>query len=154
MNPPSPQLDPDAAQRALDVVEFLAKLGGGLLIVWGFIARVAKPFVDWRRKRLQDAIRDALKADLDPLRELPDRVRLALERQDQVFDEIDLFVAVMSDHRERLEEFSGLLDEVGLASRDRRVNAERQRLADDAFAELQGRLRSRRRQDDQLKRAD
>lgn len=149
------QLDvpPDAPQRAAEVLEFLAKLAGALAIVWGFIAKVAKPFVDWRRRRLQEAIRDALRADLDPLRELPSRVELALERQDQVFDEIDLFLEVIADNRDRINEINGFLDEVGFASRDRR-HAERRRTADEAFDELQGRLRSRRRRDDDIKRAD
>ena len=154
MNPPPPDLPPDATQRAADVVEFLATVAGSLLIVWGFIARIAKPFVDWRRDRLRDAIRDALKADLDPLRALPSQVKRALDRQDQVFDEIDLFVAVIADNRERLDDISSLLDEVGYASRDRRTSTERRQLADDAFAELQGRLRSRRRKEDEFKRAD
>lgn len=153
----------DGAELVGAVVEFLAKVAGSLLIVWGFIVRVWKPFVEWRRRRLTDAIRLALKAELEAMAGLPerdqallDKVNLALDRQEQVFSEIDLFVIVMADSRDRMDEVTDLLNVSGFASRDRRPveRTDRRRHADEAMAELQGQLRARRRRTDDARTLD
>lgn len=154
---PSPQeLPPDAAQRAADVFEFLAKLAGSAAIVWGFIAKVLKPYNDWRRRRLVEAIRSALKEELEVISRLEardEKLDLVLERQSQIFEEMDLFMLVTGDAAERLDELQGLLDEVGFASPDRRIEVgdrraaeyDRRRAASLALEQLSQRLTARRR---------
>lgn len=157
MNPPVQDLPPDPAQRVADTVEFLARIAGAALIVWGFIAKAGKPYFQWRQKQFSATIRAVLKEELACLAQLTAReeeinakLDLALERQERVFDELDLFVAVLADSRDRLDEVKDLLNEAGYASRDRRIHSDRRVAADEAMAELQGRLRGRRRQEDHL----
>lgn len=156
MNSPVPQLTPDDADRIADVIEFLAKLAGGLAIVWGFIAKVLKPYVDWRRRRLVEAIRSALKAELEVISRLEERdekIDIVLDRQSQIFEEMDLFMLVAGDAAERLDEVQGLLDEVGFASPERRTEVgdrraaavDRRRAAGLALEQLSHRLTARRR---------
>lgn len=155
MNAPAPDLPPDTAERVADIMEYTAKTAVSLSAVWAFIALIARPFTEWRRKRLREAIREALKPELAAIADMPARetetnrkLDIALRRQDQVFDEIDLFVLVVADNRERLAEMQDLLDSTaGLTAGDRRRNAPgaRRRLADEALQELQGKLRARRR---------
>lgn len=155
---PSPQdLPPDSAERIGDVLEFGAKAALSVGAIWALIARVFKPLAEWTRKRRALAIRAALAPELAVIAALPEReekLDLALERQDRVFDEIDLFVTVMADNRERLDEMNDLLNAHGFASRDRRSASERRQFADEAMAELQGRMVARRRKDDQVIRGD
>jgi hypothetical protein len=158
VNPPPPELPPDAAQRAADTVEYLAKFAGSLGALWLFVAKVAKPFTEWRRKQLTAAIREAMAPELAAIAEIPDRDRevnaklmLSLERQGQVFDELDLFVLVVADLKDRHDETNELLDAAGFGSRERRRGHERRQAADDALAELQGRLVSRRRREEELR---
>jgi hypothetical protein len=158
LNAPGPDLPPDAAQRAADTIEFIAKLAGSLAVVWAFIAKVGKPFTEWRRKQLTAAIREALATELAAIAKIPERdeevnakLMLALERQGQIFDELDLFVMVVAEGRERMDDLSELLDETGFASRERRRNPDRRHAADQALTELQGRLVSRRRREEELR---
>lgn len=157
MNPPPPDVSPEAAQRVANALEWLAKFAGSLLALWLFIARVGKPYFEWRDRQRATTIRAVLREELACLATISEReeangkkLDLALARQDQVFGEIDLFVTVMADNRDRIDELNELLNEAGYASRDRRIAADRRRAADEAMAELQGRLRGRRRHDDQL----
>lgn len=151
MNGAAPDLPPDPAQSALNVLEFLAKAAGAAVIVWGFIKTVGKPYFEWRQRRLNEAITIVLKKELhEHTMEMADRIDLALARQDRVFEEIDLLVVVMADDRDRHDEMTELLNTQGMASKNRRVHADRRQAADEAMAELQGRLRSRRRKTDEI----
>lgn len=156
----TPQLDlpPDTQQRVADTVELFVKLAGALGIVWAFLVKVAKPYREWRHRQLTAAIRTALQPELKVVSELAAannsvsaKLMLALERQSEIFDEFDLFVVVVADNRDRMEEMKELLDEAGFASRDRRQHADRRRRADEAMEQLQGRLIARRRKEDELR---
>lgn len=156
MTPNAPQIPPDAAKHVGDVLEFGGKAAVALGAMWAFVIGVVKPYSAWRSKRRADEIRAALKPELDAIarliareEETDKKLDLVIDRQTQVFDEIDLFMVVVADNRERLDETNGLLDEV-FSSRDRRVHSARRQAADVALAELQGRVRMRRRRTDDL----
>lgn len=157
MNPPAPDLPPDSAQRVLDIAEFLAKFVGSLAAVWIFLRRGGKPAIEWYRKRRIEVIREALKPELDCIAGLPARdertdakLDLSLERQSRIFDELDLLLVVVADGRERQDETNDLLDEV-FATADRRQSTTRRQAAEAALAELQGRVISRRRREEELR---
>lgn len=156
-----PQLTPEMQGRIADVAEWLVKVGGSLALMWGFLARVAKPYVEWRKRKLVESIREAVQPELTVMTSLKadhqaivKKLDVSLARQSELFDEIELFITVIADHHDRLEEVRELLDEAGFASRDRRDppdrERDRRRAADLALEELQGRLRRRRRQDHEV----
>jgi hypothetical protein len=159
VNPPAPQLPPDVGQHLGDVLEYAAKAAVSVGALWAFIAKIAKPFVEWRRHRLTVAIRAALGPELKMVAEIKaseeergELVKLALERQSQLFSEMELFLVVVAEARDRLDDFSALLDEVGFSSRNRRAETtgDRRRMSDEAMAQLQGIVRMRRRRADDL----
>ncbi len=151
MNPPAPQLPPDGADRLADILELLTKAAGLFALAGAFIQWAIKPYIKWRRARLTEAITAALEPAMQTaLEPLKGPVMLSLERQNLIFDELDLFITIVAEHQDRQDETNTLLDEVGLASHDRRVSETRRRRAVEALEELQGRARMRRRRGDDL----
>lgn len=151
MNAPGSEIPQDAAQRAADVLEFLGKAAGSLALLWAFIAKVGKPYIEWRGKRRALEIRSALKTELDCIGKMPEIERdlqLILERQNRVFDELDLIGGIATENHERLDEFRELMDAVGFASRDRRDAEDRRQHVTDALRELNDRRNARRRRTD------
>lgn len=156
MNAPGPQIPPEAAKHVGDVLEFGGKAAVALGAIWAFVIGVVKPYSAWRSKRRAAEIRAALEPELKIIAALRDReeevdrkLQLTLDRQSQVFDELELFLVVVGDNRDRQNETNALLDEV-FASPDRRVNGVRRQAADEALEQLQGRVRMRRRRADDL----
>lgn len=146
-----PMQSTDVRIRAADTLEFLARIAGAGLIVWGFVAKVGKPYFEWRQRKLNEAITAVLKLSLAGYtKEITDKIDIALERQTRVFEEVDLLVVVLADNRDRMDEMKEMLDGAGFSSRNRRVHADRRIAADEAMAELQGRIRGRRRHTDDL----
>lgn len=143
----------DLSSRALGVVEFWAKFAGGAAIVWGFVVKIVKPLMDWRRKRMSDMIRAALKPELDLLQgnstqmqEIAEDVSRMAQRQEEVYMEIDSLLEIAQDNRDRHDETADLLNAMGLSS-DRRLADRRQRV-EELFEGLNDRRKERRRRDD------
>ena len=151
---PAPVPDPELSKRALDTLELWAKVAGSLTALALFVHKILKPYQDWRRKSLADLIREVLKEELEKLDAVVDReeevfVQLGrvLARQDALFADIDAFLEIGSDNRERLDEVNGLLDKIGLTS-DRRAG-DRGRF-DELMEQLHDRRNQRRRLQDQI----
>lgn len=130
MSPTVPTPDPTISKRALDVIQWLATVAGSLAILWGFMAKVGKPFVEWRRRRMAEVIREVLTAELSRLDGICDREEQILDgyqkvlaRQEAIFRDLDMLIEIALDNRDRLDEMNALMDELGLSSRDRRERA-------------------------------
>lgn len=150
MNAPGPELSPEQVQRVGSVLEYSAKAAVSAGVLWAFFAKIAKPFVKWWSARRAVEIRLALKSELDCMNRMPDleeAIKAVLERQTAMFEEMDLFMVVANENHERLDEFRDLMDEVGLASRDRREVADRRQQVTGALKELYERRQGRRRRD-------
>ncbi len=149
----------DVAARVASTLELWAKIGGSLVILWGFIARVYKPFIVWRREHQARVIREVLKpelARLDQVIEHEDgcagRMEQVLDRLRAFFSDHDYLIEIALDNRERLDENNDFLDALGFASRERRTDEQRRQLIDAMVRELVEKRRERRRSVDLLDR--
>lgn len=158
----SPQPEQEIAQRAGDILEFWAKAAGVALAIWQLVERVGKPYFSWRQKRFEASIRAVLKKELeciDGVKEREEEIKSLLERvierQDEIFADLDLFIEVAQDNRDRHDETTELMNALGFASRDRRAGGERRedRTAhiDTLMGELRGRAVERRRRVDDVR---
>lgn len=149
MNAPPPN-DPQITERVADVVELLAKIAGGVGIVWAFLLKGAKPFIEWRRKakgrerlELERHVREMFAAELrafGALSDLPGRFDLLAKDHDILLD-------IALDNRERHDETTALLDFLGFTS-DRRSSDDRREAVADMVNALAERRRDRRRKGD------
>lgn len=149
MNAPPPG-DPEITARVADVVEVLAKVAGALLIVWGFLARVAKPWIEWRRatkararKELEAQMREWFSEELRSF----ELLAALVPRIDVLFQDHDLLLDIAFDNRERHDEMTDLLDTLGFTS-DRRTTDERRDKVTEMVNTLAERRRDRRRKGD------
>lgn len=150
------QLDnSDAAAAAVNTLEWLAKLAGSLVILWGFIARVLKPYSEWRRKHLAGVMREVLKDELAAMARITANEELCAQRLDAavgkmeaLYEEHDTHGEGMAMLTETVEEIYGLLDALGLHANDRRDGDERRVELGEMMANLADRRRQRRRRSD------
>lgn len=146
MNAPAPT-DPHISERVASTLELLAKVAGSLTAVWLFLARVVKPYLDWRRASIGRTIREALKPELEQLSAIMEqegdcatRMEQILKEQQLLFGDLDMLLDVVLDNSDRIDETNALLDAVGFAA-ERRTSADR---TDDMIENLK-RLSERRR---------
>lgn len=147
MNPPAAP-DPDLQRRALDLAEWLAKLGGVIAAVWAAVEKIAKPYQTWRKQRLANEIRASLVPELGKLEKLSictDRIEIVLDRQTVLFDDIDSFLHVAQTNTDRIDETNDLLDAVGFTSLNRRVDDARRQQIDEMLTALRDRQQARKR---------
>jgi hypothetical protein len=128
MNPPSP--DAGNAERVKDTVQLLVETGGLLGMLWAFIARVLKPYHDYRQAQLARTIREVMVPVLAP-----------------IHDDHDLLIDIALDNRDRHDETNELLDFLGFTS-DRRTTSERRDEVAQMVTTLAERRRVRRRSTD------
>lgn len=126
------QPEQEIAARAGDVLEFWAKAAGVALALWQLVERVGKPYFAWRQKRFDASIRAVLKAELECINSVVEReeeikglLERIIERQDEIFADIDLFIEVAQDNRDRHDETAELLNALGYSSKDRRTTERR-----------------------------
>jgi hypothetical protein len=150
MNAPAPT-DPQIAEKVASVVELYAKIAGALGAVWLGLAKVAKPYQEWKREHLATTMRDIFAAELTQLAEAveaetscAERMAKVLQRQEDLFDEFDLVIAVVHDTRDRQDETNQLLDALAFTS-DRRSNGDRRAQVDEMIASLHESRNARRR---------
>jgi hypothetical protein len=125
MNPPAG--DPHLSERAADTIELLAKSGGLLAMLWAFIARVLKPYHEYRQAQLARTIRAVVEPMLKP-----------------ILRDHDVLVDIALDNRERHDETNELLNFLGFTS-DRRTSDERREEVSEMVHGLAERRRERRR---------
>jgi hypothetical protein len=125
VNPPAN--DPHLSERAADTIELLVKAGGLMGMLWAFIARVLKPYHEYRQQQLARTIRSVVAPMLEP-----------------ILKDHDVLVEIALDNRERHDETNGLLDFLGFTS-DRRTNEERREEVSQMVHALTERRRERRR---------
>jgi hypothetical protein len=153
--PPPP--DAETARVLNDVLEWGGKAAVSLASIWGFVALIAKPFMEWRKRRdgerrreLAVEIHDILKPELERLEKVglcADRIEMVLQRQSALFSDIDDFLSIAHTNVERLDEMNDLLDAVGFST-DRRVDDEQRAHVAHLLSTLRDRQRARRRGDD------
>jgi hypothetical protein len=145
---------PDFQKRAIDFADYAARLAAAAIAVWGLSEKVVKPFTEWRRRMTEERkralaieMREILKPELDRLATLgqcADRIELVLKRQGVLFEDIDDFLEIATNSRDRLDETNELLDEV--FHLERRVNSERRAHIDMLLVSLARRQSDRRRE--------
>jgi hypothetical protein len=147
--------DPENAVRALDIIEFLTKFSGALLALWAFIAKVGKPYVEWRRRHMAELMREVLKEELAALARVTsqeelcaERLTAAAQRMEDVLDEQEVMSKAIHSIAETQDEMWDLLTALGLNANDRREGDERRVHLDDLLTDLSERRRSRRRRTD------
>lgn len=158
LHPMSSSLPPDQADvaaRLASTLELLAKIGGSLALVLGFLRAAIPPvrrFIEWRRENQARVIREVLKpelARLDQVIEHEDgcagRMEQVLDRLRQFFADHDYLIAIAIDNRERLNENNDFLDALGFTSRERRSDEDRRKVIDDMVHDLDKKRRARRR---------
>lgn len=150
---PSSAPDPDTSKRVLDTLEFWAKAAGALGAIGVFVAKILKPYLDWRRKSLAKTLREVLAEELAKIDglsarepQLNEKLDRVLTRQDELFHDVDLFLTVAQDNQDRLDAFDEWLTAAGVNS-DRRSEEDR-RSINAVFDQLQERRKHRRRRDD------
>jgi hypothetical protein len=143
---------PDATlpAHAVETIDFLVKLGGALGAAWVATTKIWKPYVEWRREHIAKVTREVLKPELDQLRALitsesgcAEHMEAAVRGLTQVFGEMDSWMALAIDNRDRLDETNDLLDE--MFSLERRVDYERRAEIDALLAVLKERAKARKR---------
>lgn len=144
------EIDPHIAERLASVFEFLTKLGGVVGALWVAIAKVAKPYQEWRRQHLAATMREVFAPELKVLADAvasehscADRMDRVLARQEALFDDFDLQLVIVADTRERQDETNALLDEV--LSLERRIDDERRQEVKKMIDTLHDRRAARRR---------
>ena len=149
MNAPPPN-DPQIAERIASTVELATKVGVVLGGMWAFLAKVAKPYQAWRRQHLETALRAVFAPELAKLNQALEqengcaqRMEKVLERQEAVFDDLDMVLHVTRDTRDRQDETNELLD--GVLGLERRVDEDRRIEIASMLDTLQDRRRARRR---------
>lgn len=130
--------DPAQSDRIAATLEWLAKVAGSALILWGFVEKVAKPFSEWRRRQRE--------VEREKLAELIRKVIHDELTSIKIFDDLDALLVIAHDNRERLDEMNDLMNAFGLES-DRR-GAERTAKATELFDRLTERQKQRRRRAD------
>lgn len=152
MTAPIPPEQVDAAARVASTLELWAKIGGSLLLLWGFLARVYKPLVLWRREHQAKVIREVLAPELRQLQHIITEEHGCAERLEgvvralrEIYGDHDKLIEIALDNRERLDENNDFLDALGFASRERRTDEDRRRLVDTMVKELAASRRERRR---------
>lgn len=150
MTPPPDEVD--VASRIAATVQIWATIAGALAIVWGFLVRVYKPLVMWRREHQARVIREVLAPELRQLKEFAahedscvGQMETVLEKLREFFGDHDSLISISIDNRERLDENNDFLDALGFTSRERRTDEERRKIIDDLVSELGRRSRARRR---------
>jgi hypothetical protein len=149
MTPVSPVPDPTLNERAITLIDWIAKAAIGLGSVKVFLSGIYRPFMEWRKEHNARTIREVLKPELDQLRGLiseesgcAENMRLAVESIKQVFHELDAFLSIATDNRDRVNETNELLDEI--FHLDRRVDHMREAEID-ALLKMLGERRTVRR---------
>jgi hypothetical protein len=141
--------DPELSTRALDLAEFGAKFAIALGGIYALVEKVAKPYYEWRKKRLALELKELLAPELERLEMLGAtaiEIRTVLARQTEIFQDFDAFMVVARDHTDRLDETNDLLDEV--FHLDRRFNSERRAEIDTLLSLLDKRQKARRRHEE------
>lgn len=142
--------DPHLSQRFLDVLDYGARVAISLGGIKLFLAGIYKPFITWRREHTAKTIREVLKPELDQLRSMIEdesgcagQMREVLVQMRTIFADLDMFLEVSHDNRERQDETNELLDEVfGI---ERRVDLKRRKEIDEMLTVLAERRKARRR---------
>lgn len=142
--------DPQFTQRLADVLDYGARVAISLGAIKLFFAGIYKPLVTWRREHTAKTIREVLKPELDQLKSMIEdesgcagQMKDVLTQMRTIFNDLDLFLEIAHDNRERLDETGDLLDEVfGL---ERRVDLKRRAEFDEMLRVLGERRKARRR---------
>ena len=123
--------DAHASERVASTIELLVKAGGLLGMLWAFLAKVAKPYHEYRQQQMARTIKAVVAPMLAP-----------------IVNDHDLLLEIALDNRERHDEVNALLDALGFTT-DRRSTDERRAEIAEMVATLAERRRARRRNPDQ-----
>lgn len=128
--------------------------------IYGLVEKVGKPYYDWRKNRWAGIVREALKPELEAMNELKhtsdsltEMIELVLLRQKEMFEEMDMFMVLASDNKDRHDETNDLLTAAGFSS-DRRFDLAGRERIETLFRELNRRKTERLRLADREKKAE
>lgn len=110
---------PDINARAFDIIEWGAKAAIGLGSIKVFLASIYKPFVEWRKEHNAKTIREVLAPELAQLQQMihdesgcADNMQTAVRAFAEVFHDLDRFLSITIDNRDRIDETNDLLNEI------------------------------------------
>lgn len=126
----APPNDPQLSKRAAETIQILVEAGGLLGMLWAFLAKVLKPYHEYRRNHMARLIREVMVPVLRP-----------------ILDDHDVLLEIALDNRERHDEMNELLDILGFST-ERRASDERRAKLTEMVETLADRRRERRRQVD------
>lgn len=148
--PPEVLADPHVQARIIDLLEWAGRAAIALATMKGFLAGIYKPFATWRKEHNAKTIREVLKPELDQLANIihdesgcAENMKSMLDHMRVVFDDLDKFLVIATDNRDRLDETNALLDEV--FHLERRVDLERRAAIDEMLLNLRDRATFRKR---------
>lgn len=138
-------------QRLLNIAELSAKLAAVGIALWGFMMKVVMPYREWRQKSFAKHIRAALPelAHITRILEADETCAEGLQKvlaeQAAIREELDLFLELVQDNRDRHNETAALLDSLGLSADRRFIDDRRSHRSGTILDELIERRRDRRR---------
>lgn len=158
MNAPPPT-DPQITERIASTLELWAKIGGGVAALWVLLSKVWKPYQEFRREQLATQMRAIFAPELaqlaavfekedgcaDRLEAVVAEMQELYARQAATFEDLDMFIDIANDNRERHDEHDALMDALGFTSADRRTDEERRAKVDAMMDLLKDRRKERRR---------
>lgn len=110
---------PDLNARAFDIIEWGAKAAIGLGSIKVFLASIYKPFVEWRKEHNAKTIREVLAPELAQLQQMihdesgcAENMQTAVRAFSEVFHDLDRFLSITIDNRDRIDETNDLLNEI------------------------------------------
>jgi hypothetical protein len=134
-----------------DVIDLAAKAAVGLGAIKLFLVGIYKPFAEWRKEHVAKTTREVLKPELAQLRQIIDdesgcagRMDDVLMHMREIFTDLDKFLDVAADTRDRQDETNDLLDAIGFHA-ERRVDEAKQDKMRQTMADLNERRKKRRR---------
>lgn len=141
---------PDLNVRAFDLIEWGAKAAIALGSIKVFLAGIYKPFMEWRKEHNAKTIREVLAPELAQLQQIihdesgcADNMQTAVRAFAEVFNDLDRFLSITIDNRERIDETNDLLNEV--FHLEQRLDRDRTAEIDALLSELAERQKQRRR---------
>lgn len=143
-------VSPDLGQRIADVLDYGARVAISLGAVKLFLSGIYKPLVTWRREHTAKTIREVLAPELSQLQAIIEdesgcagQMKDVLAQMRHIFVDLDLFLDVAHDNRDRQDETNELLDEVfGI---ERLVDPKRRKEVEEMLQVLADRRKARRR---------
>lgn len=145
--------NPQVTERVAETIQLLVSAAGLLGLLWAGLQKVWKPYLVWRRSHLGSIVSEILAPTLERMEAAVEREEgyqveqgRIIERQTAIFEDLDLFLKIAIDSRDRMDETNDLLDQ--MFSLERRIDLTQRKEIDNIIALLRQRALLRRRREE------